>query len=122
MIEGEIRDRFAYVELVLPGRVSDFPIKFIIDTGFDGDLALPSDIASRLNSGAANSRSLMLANGDVVEIDAYEIELEWNEEPRLTEVLVTDGNPLLGIELLAGCQLSADFIPNGNVFVEEISM
>ncbi len=44
MILGHVRDRFPRVSLSMPGRNGPLLVEFIVDTGFDGDLALPQSI------------------------------------------------------------------------------
>jgi predicted aspartyl protease len=50
MILGVFRDHFARVTLSLPGSAEPFTVEFILDTGFDGDLALPSNILRQLDA------------------------------------------------------------------------
>ena len=42
MILGYVRDHLPRVTIVLPGLNGDVPVEFIVDTGFDGDISLPS--------------------------------------------------------------------------------
>lgn len=47
MILGQVRRRFPRVVLALPGREGPFEVELIVDTAFDGDLALPPDLPCR---------------------------------------------------------------------------
>lgn len=48
MIQGHVRDRLPRVLLSLPGEDGPFDVEFILDTGFEGELALPRAIAAPL--------------------------------------------------------------------------
>jgi hypothetical protein len=61
-----------------------------------------------------------LANGKLQEVDYYEIDLEWDDEQRLTQVYILDGDPLLGVELLQGMRLTVEMMPCGDVSTEPL--
>ncbi len=52
MMLGHVRQRFPRVLLTLPGQAGPLEIEFIVDTAFDGDLAVPSELALRLDAQA----------------------------------------------------------------------
>ncbi len=58
------------------------------------------------------------ADGDIRECAWFDLELEWNEEVRLVEVLVLDGDPLIGTQILGGCSLFAELFDGGEVHIE----
>ena len=43
-LDEDIRDHLARVTLILPSSAGPLSVEFIVDTGFEGDLALPSSI------------------------------------------------------------------------------
>ncbi len=51
MMLGHVRQRFPRV-LLMPGQAGPLEIEFIVDTAFDGDLAVPSELALRLDAQA----------------------------------------------------------------------
>ena len=120
MILGQVRRRFPRVSLTLPGREGPLEIEFTVDTAFDGDLALPADLARRLEAQPSGRRGLSLADGSLFVSAACEIFLEWDGEPRLTEVLILDGSPLLGVVLMEGLRLGAEMESGGEVFLEPL--
>lgn len=120
MIWGQVRRRFPRVLLALPSREGSLEIEFLIDTAFDGDLALPPDIVRLLDSQPSGNRGLSLADGSLFVSPAVEILLDWGDEERLTEVLVLDGNPLLGVVLMEGLRLGAEMEPEGEVSLEPL--
>jgi len=120
MITGEIRERFPRSKLRLPGRPNAFTVEFIVDTGFDGEMSLPYEDASRLRSENPGKVLAEMANGQFVEVDYCEIVLDWDDEPRRTQVLIMDGAPLIGVVLLGGLRLTVDFVPRGDVSTEPL--
>lgn len=120
MILGQVRRRFPRVVLALPGREGSFEVELIVDTAFDGDIALPPDLARRLESQPAGNRGLSLADGSLFVSPAVEILLDWGDEERTTEVLVLDGSPLLGVVLMEGLRLGAEMEPGGEVSLEPL--
>jgi hypothetical protein len=46
--------------------------------------------------------------------------IEWNDEQRLTEVLVLEGNSLLGNELLYGSLLQVEMTDGGEISIEPL--
>ena len=120
MILGHVRDRFPRISLSLPSRNGPLLVEFIVDTGFDGDLALPQSLINRLKAIVSDAHDVRLADGSQQERTYYEIELEWQEESRLTEVLVLDFHPLLGVGLLEGNLLQAEMQTGGEVSMEPL--
>lgn len=118
---GEVRGRFPRTRLTLPGRDGPFEVEFIIDTGFDGELALPPELAHRLDGQTAGHQALSLADGTTIVSPYYRVLLEdWEGEPRLTEVLMLDGSPLLGVQMLEGYWLHAQMTAGGEVEIEPL--
>ncbi|MBV9850982.1 MAG: hypothetical protein JO250_15025 [Armatimonadetes bacterium] len=99
MILGAFRDEHPRVTLTLPGLGHEFDAEFIVDTGFTGDLALPAHLAEQLDGEFSGLGERRLANGQRLQCRTYEIALDWFAEPRPTEVLVLEGDALLGTVL-----------------------
>ena len=117
---GQFRDSFPRVLLTLPGTAGPVPIEFIIDTGFEGELALPSSVVQQLNVQFAGREIFALADASLSERVLYKLFLEWDEEPRLVEVLVLDGNPLLGTLFLRDHYLQVEMREGGEVVIEPL--
>lgn len=120
MKAGHVRDNFPRLLLSLPGLENVLAVEFIIDTGFDGELALPAALATQLEILSASNRPVRLADGTLRHRPYYELLLDWEEEPRRTEVLVIEGNPLLGVELLSGSLLQIEVVDGGEVSIEPL--
>ncbi|HEX5324673.1 MAG TPA: hypothetical protein VFW40_12870, partial [Capsulimonadaceae bacterium] len=120
MIIGSFHHGFARAKLNLPGRTRPLEIEFVLDTGFDGELSLPSHLAQLIDSEIAGTQSVQLADGRIASSPYYAIEIDWMDELRLTEVLLLEGNPLLGIELLKGHLLQIEISEGGEVSAEPL--
>ena len=118
MILGVFRDHFPRVTLLLPGPTDAVAVEFIVDTGFDGDLALPSNILRQLDAQPLFLSLRALGDGTLRECPVYQLAWEWNDEPRTVEVLTLEHNPLLGTMLLEGCHLDVDMTEGGEVVIE----
>ena len=117
MTIGVFRDGHPRLTIYLPLANQLTPVEFIVDTGFEGDLALPSDIARQLDADQAGSVLRMLADGVPYRCPALELDLDNDILSRMVEVLVLPGAPLLGTTFLQDCQLSVEVVPHGEVHV-----
>lgn len=117
---GAVRQRFPRASLSLPGQDGPFTVEFIIDSAFDGELALPPHLARRLPVEVAGHQTLALADGTTIYSPYYRILLDWDGEERLVEVLLLDGNPLLGVNLWDGTLMHIEWTEGGEVGVEPL--
>ena len=120
MISGTFRDEHPRVTLILPGLQSDFETEFIVDTGFAGDLAMPAHLAEQLDGEFAGLGERRLANGQRLQRRTYEVALDWFAESRRTEVLVLEGDALLGTVLFREYLLQVEAMEGGNVYIETL--
>ena len=120
MIHGRFRSRFPRATLTLPGLQGPLDVEFVIDTGFDGELALPDALVTQLDVSISETRFVQLAGGFRQRCYSYELLLDWNEEKRLVEVLTLDGNPLIGNGLWEEFLLQAENSATGEVSLEPL--
>lgn len=120
MLLGEVQDFFPRLTLTLPGADGPLDVEFIIDTGFYGEMALPGRLLRRLDVEPLARRSLVLADGSARVSPAAELVLDWDGEPRLTEVLELDGSPLIGAILLNEFSLHSQMTSGGEVLIEPL--
>lgn len=120
MIRGHVRDFLPRVMLDLPGLEGVLPVEFIVDTGFDGDLALPIALVMRLEVAFLEDRIIRLADGTHLRRPYYEFLLDWNGQERLTEITVLEGQPLLGAILLAEHGVYLEMTDGGEVTVDPL--
>lgn len=120
MIAGFFREGHPRAVLDLPSAAGPLEVEFIVDTGFEGDLALPHALAGRLGVERFGFRRRIIAGGAVVNCPFYEILLEDDESARRVEVLVLEGRPLLGTTFLQDCLLQVEIVEGGEVLVEPL--
>lgn len=118
MTLGHFRDGHPRLRVSLPGRQGPRMIEFIIDTGFEGDLALSESLILPLESELSGADSFALDDGSRLNCPVYEIILDWNDVERPVEVLAMDGEPLLGTRLMQGLLLQAEIDEGGQVQLE----
>lgn len=122
MITGKVnsrREAIVIVSLLDPGGIKQ-PIEAVLDTGFTGELTLPTKLIDDLGLEFIGSRNAVLGDGSEVLMDTYFGQIIWHGRPRLIMVLESEGGPLLGMELLEGSDLALRVIPHGPVQIEEI--
>lgn len=82
-----------------------------VDTGFTGDLVLPQKTIDALALRQSGSVDAILADGSQIEASTYTCFVAWFGERRRLEVIANDGNyPLLGVGLLLGLELRANYL------------
>ncbi|MDE2785897.1 MAG: clan AA aspartic protease [Chloroflexota bacterium] len=99
-------------------------VTFLVDTGATGEMTLPHGIIARLNLplvtyGSANA-SVVLADGTVSVARVHTARVLWHDQVRTAEVVSFGSDPLIGMGLLRGSNLSVDAIPGGLVTITEL--
>ena len=118
---GRFKNGLPRLTLTLPGKHGDFSVDFVVDTGFGGDLTLPENLARELPDATLESRLINLAGAFRQRCPCYEIPWENEEgETRTVEVLVLDGNPLLGTGFLSDTLLTIEITEGGEVSAESL--
>ena len=115
-----MRDSFPRISLALPGHDGTVHVEFVLDTGFDGELALPAHLLRDLVLSFVGDHAVLLADSTRRHIPHYEIDIEWHEENRPTEIIALEGRPLLGAGLLGGSGIHIEMRDGGEVVVEEL--
>ena len=122
MITGTVTER---LDLLVTIEVSDSagglrPIEVVLDTGFDGDLALPSNVISDLELSYIGTVDVRLATGKKVKAPTYEGVVSWHGRQR-NVIVIEAGDGLLGMALILGSKLTVDARIGGEVLIEETS-
>jgi clan AA aspartic protease len=120
LITGQFRDDYPYVTATVTGEDSEMAIDFVVDTAFSGDLILSQGHATRLGLTYLTSQRRRLATGEERRFAVYLATIEWDEGPREVEVLIMEGDPLLGTGLVRGMVLHIEGIEFGDVIFEAI--
>ncbi len=95
-------------------------VEAVVDTGFDGELTLPSRTIRRLGYPYAGSAGGILADGSEVQFDFHDGQVLWHGAVRPVAVIAAEGQPLIGMALLRGSRLSVEVLPGGEVTVSEL--
>ena len=120
MTSGSFRGGHPRLTLLLPGQLRPVEIEFIVDTGFNGDLSVPSEIARQLESNEARPTYNEMADGSFYKAVVLSLFLDNEIVSRVVEVLVMPGRTLLGVALLAEWGLHVDVTEGGDVVIEPL--
>lgn len=112
MTIGYWRDGFPRLTLTLLGGREPISLEFVVDTGFNGEVALPDSLIGRLGASPKGAHSLEPVGGFRQLSYSYELLLE--------KVLALDGNPIIGNELWKDQSLQAENMEGGDVFFEPL--
>jgi clan AA aspartic protease len=112
MINGKIeQSRYPRVYLNLVVHDKSENLKFLIDTGFDSELALSYNHADLYELELLQSVRVTYADGESNEELMAVGRIVWfGEEREVRVILSNDEEPALGTRLLKGCVLNMNFI------------
>lgn len=92
----------------------------IVDTGFSGFLCLPQRLVARLGLGFQGRIHGILADGTEDSFEIYEALVLWHGQPHAIIVSAVENEPLLGMAMLCGSELSLQVIDGGEVAIHEL--
>lgn len=98
------------------GHLSEF--EAVIDTGFNGDLTLPSAAIVELGIPFIGNRQVALADGSRQLVDVYAATVRLNGDEMSAQVDVADTEPLVGMRLIEEYGLHIEVIEGGAVTIE----
>jgi clan AA aspartic protease len=96
---------------------SEEVVECVVDTGFEGQLALPPDRVAALGLSRRGRILANLADDSDVPTAVFRGVIVWADNDLAVEVLAMGRRPLIGTELLAGFNLSADFEEGGELII-----
>jgi clan AA aspartic protease len=106
----------ATIRLTVRGPVGqEHEIDAVIDTGFDGSLSLPLAGITALGLPWRRRGRALLANGSETLFDVYEATVLWDGAPRRVSVDAAEIDPLVGMRLLDGYELTVQAVIGGQV-------
>ena len=115
---GYIRGGFPRIKLTRIGQDQDLAIEFIIDTAFDGELAMPPPLIARALAHKKSIQVVRFADGTRRTCAFYELDVEWEGELRTVEVVELEGDPLVGIHMLDEHSMQMDITEGGEVVID----
>jgi len=95
-------------------------IEAVIDTGFDGSLTLPPPLIAALDLVWRRRGRALLADGSESLFDIHEAIVVWDGEPRRIAVDTADIDPLVGMSLLYGFELTVQARDGGSVAIKPL--
>lgn len=119
MIVGVVNSvREAVIPLSVRGPDGQIEIDAVIDTGFNGYISLSRALISELGFPFRRRGRAVLADGGEIIFDVYEATVIWDGERRRLEVDEADTDPLVGMGLLDGYELTIEVVTGGAVAIE----
>lgn len=91
-----------------------------LDTGFTGNLTLPTAAIAQLELPFIGSTNFRIGDGVLTRFDLYEATIWWQGNLRTVHVLASEVLPLVGVGLLWDNNLSVDFKHGGDVRITEL--
>jgi len=94
-------------------------LELLVDTGFNGSLIVPSQIANRLDLRFEGSEGFQTVTGEMFLADAYSVEVDWFGDRIRVAVAVSRhvNEAILGGHMLKDCRLMIDY-GNRTVMIE----
>jgi len=87
--------------------------KMLIDTGFDGEMAINYDAADRFEIELEEYLKIEYASGESIDEIYGHGKILWFDEIREVEIIFSnDEEPAIGTRLLNGCVMTMNFIGN----------
>lgn len=109
-IQGIIHDNKLWVPIKISGYHGSKDIWFRIDTGFDGELSLPVQLAIPLGLALVGESEYSIAGGGKYTPFKFVASIQWGSLNKLASIDVDKGEtPLLGMSLLIDHTLFVDF-------------
>ncbi len=120
MIQGYFHDDAPRVVLTLIADNGRTDVKFVVDTGFTGTLALPPFLLAKVGAILDGARLIQLADGTERRAAFYTVQIEWYGEVRVVRATAIDDEPLIGIGLLREHHLHVEVTDGGEVVAEPL--
>jgi len=93
-------------------------IEAVIDTGFNGSLILPPAFIAKLGLTWRQRGKAVLADGRTGLFDIFEAIVIWDGKLRRVAVDAIDADPLVGMSLIYGHDLTIEAVAGGRVTIQ----
>ncbi|PSQ80585.1 MAG: hypothetical protein BRD40_04295 [Bacteroidetes bacterium QS_1_65_9] len=94
-------------------------VEAILDTGFNGSLALPYDQIQEMDLPRAGRAKFVAASGQVHVVGRYEASVRFGGKHKDIEV-VEAAEPLLGTKMLRGYEVCINYAEDGHIEIEAV--
>lgn len=122
MIVARVNDNYdAHVQLELLHNGEIHPVRFVVDTGFNGYLSVSSHLVRSLNLEVIDVQDGVLADGRRDVFETVDIVVNWFDGPRRIRAQVL-GEPMLGTRMLNGCQIHGIWKPGSEITISKPSV
>ncbi len=92
----------------------------VVDTGFNGWLTLPHEVIASLGLHWQRLGTALLADGTTVLFDVFEATVLWDGHPLTIPVDEADSDPLVGMSLMYGYELTVQSVDGGIVMLRKM--
>lgn len=122
MITGSVNAfREALIRLVVVGEAGEEQeVEAVVDTGYTGALSLPPALIKELNLPFVQRGSAELADGSISVFDIHDGVVLWGDRRQRVAVDSVETDPLLGMSLLYGFELTIEVIEGGSVSLRQL--
>ena len=120
MIEGAVNaelEAVVTIALISP-EGQDREIRAVVDTGFNGYLILPPMLVAELGLSVVGGGQAILADGSEAAFDVYGVTMLWDGQPRYVETGAVGADPLVGMAMIEGHDLSIQVRDGGRVVIQ----
>ena len=93
----------------------------IVDTGFNGWLSLPPDLIDQLNLKWKRRGRAILGDGSECVFNVYEAVVVWDGDYLTIPIDEADSEPLVGMSLMEGYQLTIQVFEEGSIEIRKVS-
>ncbi|MCA2940371.1 MAG: clan AA aspartic protease [Microcystis aeruginosa Ma_QC_Ch_20071001_S25] len=93
----------------------------IVDTGFNGWLSLPPDLIDQLNLKWKRRGRAILGDGSECVFNVYEAVVIWDGDYLTIPIDEADSEPLVGMLLMEGYQLTVQVFEEGRVEIRKVT-
>ena len=93
MIQGFFDDAgHPKIKIVVGGSREQVEIETLIDTGFDGEITIPSIIGVRLGLEVTSLADFELADGSIVQRFIFSGQVTWGGQSRRADIILADSD------------------------------
>ncbi len=120
MMVGRLTDEneFLFPLVLRNTEAEELEVQAVLDTGFSGSLVLPGGVIRRLSLPQDDVERVSLADGSMTRFSVHEVTVVWDDEERAVTALGTEGDVLIGVQLLRGSVTLLEAMDGGDITIE----